>query len=178
VIFKILTFFLKGFIMKKFLAILVVAILATSFSYSQTNPCPPGGGGAGTIGCEGLPGTGTGDLIVEICYEDIEVTLQTSSLDLEFLMYPGQTFYGQQLAFLATGSPGIGINHTAGVWTGTVPNNTPGITIQNSNWTTVAYAFNMAGEANYVLTYDIKANYGTTNAALYNLGFSYVVSYN
>jgi hypothetical protein len=163
--------------MKKFLAILVVALLATSFSYSQTYPCPPGGGGT-SIGCEGLPGTGTGDLIVEICYEDIVVTLTSSDLCLEFLMYPGQTFYGRQLAFLATGSPGVGINHTQGVWTGSVPNNTPGITILNSNWTTTANAFDMFGEADYVLTYDIKANIGTTNANLYNLGFSYVVSYN
>jgi hypothetical protein len=165
--------------MKKYLAILVVAILATTFSYSQTNPCPPGGGGT-SVGCEGLPGTGTGNLTVEICYEDIEVTLQTSALDCEYLMYPGQSIYGNQLHFVATGSPGIGINHTAGDWTGCVPENSgPGICMLSSVCTSADMACNNAGTANFVFDFDLKCNNGTTIVGgPYHLGFSFVVSYN
>jgi hypothetical protein len=163
--------------MKKFLSILVVAILATSLSFAN-HPCDNGGGGAGT-GCDGLPGTGTAELVVEICYEDIEVTLTTSAFDLYFLMYPGQTITNQHLNFTATGSAGIGINNYGAAWTGTVAPGNPGISITDWGWDVAGVAFNGAGEAYFDRRFDITANPGTPMiVGDYNLGFSFTVAYN
>lgn len=152
--------------MKKFLAILVVAILATSFSFAQT----------------GAAGTGTGTVIVNVVYQDIDVVLQTDPALLTYTMMPNEVVYDKNMFFLASGSPGIGCTHTAGTWTGNVLEGNPGISIlqgaRPTHWISADNAFNGSGLAGFVYEFDVKCNPGTTNAAPYSLGFSFTVSYN
>lgn len=146
--------------MKNLIALFVVALLATTATFANTNA--------------GLPGSATGTLEVEVVYPDIQVTPVTQTLSIQ--LKPGET-YGSELDFEfgATGAPGIDLT-AEGIWSG---DDLAHFEILNEN-EYFATKFSNAGLADFTYAFGVKCKTGTPRlpqGEKYTMTYTLTVNY-